>query len=524
MEDKYDVVIIGAGVGGLLTGNYLVRQGLRTLLLEQHTQPGGYLCGFRRQGFYFDGGDQSFGSSGLVFPVLEQLGLDREVRFVRADYRWHTPWADFKVDSLAGVQQAVTAAFPDQRTELESYFKDLGLLVEGVRVFSEQPNPFILSGWARLSGLARLMAHWRVMKAINAFSTLSGLELAEKHFSDPRLVEFFGRFGYTGAPAVATAGAWACWLYDYWYPIGGLQGFADLLANSFVEHRGVLRYRTRVARLLIDQGQNGGSGRARPGGPRALGVVTTDGEAVHADYVVSAGDHRRLALELLPPDGLDLAWRVEAAASPVSDSIFSVYLGVDLPPEQLADLLHARHVFVMPEPVPLPQGNGEDPDWHARRWVEVSCPSLADPTLAPPGKSSLILQCMSSYDWMDRWGTGPTGERTERYRALKTRVAGQLLRTAERVIPNLARHIVVQDAATPLTMERYTLNSEGATAGWTWDPRKNPVKAQGGRYATPVANLLEAGHWTARIGGVPTSALSARLVSKLIAGKAARRR
>ncbi|HHW14636.1 MAG TPA: hypothetical protein GXX28_06850, partial [Firmicutes bacterium] len=148
--------------------------------------------------------------------------------------------------------------------------------------------------------------------------------------------------------------------------------------------------------------------------------------------------------------------------------------------------------------------------------------SVSDPALAPPGQSSLVLQCMSAYGWMDRWGTGASGgegggaRRTARYQELKAFVTEQLIRTAERVIPNLRRRIVVQDAATPLTLERYTLNSEGATAGWTWDPRRSPFKGMGGRYKTPVTNLFEAGHWTGSPGGVPTAALSARMVADLV--------
>lgn len=453
----------------------------------------------------------------MVFPILEQLGLRDRVRFVRADYRWKTPWADFKVDSLDHVQQAVTAAFPASRGELEAYFKDLRLLVRGIKLFSEHPNPLLLPGWRKLTASLRLfLPNLRVLRAIGAFTELPGLELARRHFSDPRLVEFFGHFGYTGSSAVATAGAWGAWLFDYWYPLGGLQGFADILANSFTDHGGEVRYRTRVVKVLVE---------GTP--PRATGVLTEGGEVISARYVVSAGDHRRLALDLLPEEGIDPAWRAEAAGTPLSDPIFCVYLGVDLPRDELQSLMQAHHVFVRPEPVPLP--TDDDPDWHAHRWVEVSSPSLVDPSLAPPGKSSLILQCFSSYAWRDRWGTGRDQcvgpgrdeaarerRRTPEYRELKTRVTRQLIRTAEPLLPGLSRKIVVQDAATPLTLERYTLNSEGATAGWTWDPRRNPIKSMAGRYQTPVANLLEAGHWTARIGGVPSAALSARMVSDLI--------
>ncbi|MGE5623559.1 MAG: phytoene desaturase family protein, partial [Methanocella sp.] len=308
--ERYDAIIIGAGVGGLLTGNFLARKGLRTVILEQHSQPGGYVCGFRRQGFYFDGGDQSFGSSGIVFPVLKQLGLDRAVRFVRADYRWKTPWADFRVDSLANVQEAVTAAFPESRFEIEAYFRDLRLCVRAVQAFGRHPNPLLNRGLSRYLAFARFMAEGaRAMSAVRAFTGLSGLALAERHFTNPVLIDFFGRFGYTGAAAISTAGAWGSWLYDYWYPLGGLQSFADLLAQSFADHGGELRYRTRVGEILLDPG------------PRAAGVRTETGERLTSRYVVAASDHRRLAQEMLPAVALDPAWLEESGTAPVSDPL-----------------------------------------------------------------------------------------------------------------------------------------------------------------------------------------------------------
>jgi phytoene dehydrogenase-like protein len=70
VSDHYDVLIVGAGLSGLICANYLARAGKRVLLLEQNHQPGGNMSGFRRRGFYFDAGDQSFESLGIVFPIL----------------------------------------------------------------------------------------------------------------------------------------------------------------------------------------------------------------------------------------------------------------------------------------------------------------------------------------------------------------------------------------------------------------------------------------------------------------------
>jgi prolycopene isomerase len=371
----------------------------------------------------------------------------------------------------------------------------------------DRPNPLVLTGAKRVWAFARaLAAQAKVMRKMGEALNTPGFTLAERHFTNPALVDFFGRFGYRGASAASTAGAWATWIYDYWYPLGGLQAFADLLARSYLAHGGELRYRTQVTRVEVDEAG-------------AAGVTTAEGETLPARFVVSAGDYRRLIQQQLPEGAVPPSHAAETAATPVSDAIFSVYLGLDLPPATLASLMQTHHVFVQPGVVPLPEGE-RDQNWHASRWVELSSPSLADPSLAPGGCSSLILQIMSSYAWMNRWGTAEGGRRTAEYRALKELVTQQAISTAERVITGLSEHIVFREAATPLTHERYTLNSEGATAGWTWDPLRTPIKSATGRFTTPVPGLYQVGHWTNRIGGVPAAALSARLVADLIGREA----
>ena len=49
--NKYDVIIIGAGIGGLTCGCYLAKAGLKVLIIEQHNKPGGYCTSFERKGY-----------------------------------------------------------------------------------------------------------------------------------------------------------------------------------------------------------------------------------------------------------------------------------------------------------------------------------------------------------------------------------------------------------------------------------------------------------------------------------------
>jgi len=114
MSEHYDVAIVGGGLSGLICGNYLARAGKNVLILEQNHQPGGNMSGFRRSGFYFDAGDQSFESLGIVFPILRELGLYEPSDFTRVRYRMVSEDFDFYLDSLDEIEETLRSSFPNE--------------------------------------------------------------------------------------------------------------------------------------------------------------------------------------------------------------------------------------------------------------------------------------------------------------------------------------------------------------------------------------------------------------------------
>ena len=53
-KSTYETIIIGAGIGGLTTGNFLAKEGQRVLILEKHFQIGGYVTTYKRRGYPLD--------------------------------------------------------------------------------------------------------------------------------------------------------------------------------------------------------------------------------------------------------------------------------------------------------------------------------------------------------------------------------------------------------------------------------------------------------------------------------------
>jgi phytoene dehydrogenase-like protein len=71
----YDVVIVGGGIAGLTAAAYLCNSGYQVVVCEKEKKVGGLVNSFNYKGFTFDGGIRAIENSGIVMPMLRQLGL-----------------------------------------------------------------------------------------------------------------------------------------------------------------------------------------------------------------------------------------------------------------------------------------------------------------------------------------------------------------------------------------------------------------------------------------------------------------
>jgi phytoene dehydrogenase-like protein len=191
----------------------------------------------------------------------------------------------------------------------------------------------------------------------------------------------------------------------------------------------------------------------------------------------------------------------------VSEGIFTVYLGLSLPGERLAEYMKIPHVGILDERGEADIDETDDASFFEKAECTLYSPSLVNPAHAPEGTSSLMLQTWVPKGWMKNWGDGDR----KAYQRLKEGAKASMIGKASSLIPDLQRYIEFEDAATPLTYERYTHNTNGATSAWSWNPKNRFHKRMYGTFVdTPVKNLLIGSCWASQIGGVP-GALEAAL-------------
>ena len=501
---KYDVVIAGAGIGGIIAGNFLAKSGVKTLILEQSHQTGGNMSGFRRKGFYFDGGDQSFESLGIVFPLLKELGLLDKVTWHKARFRMVSEDFDFRIDSFDAVESALMQAFPDE-PGIPVLFRE----VREVSRFLEAnytPWSFPLLENFSVAGMVRMLP-W--FPKLRRWLTYSYREKACRLIKNPALRGWFTGIGYYHMPFIFFAGFWHIWMKDYWYPEGGMQALHDLLARNFTGLGGELRRNTRVERIEYKN-------------RKARAAVCSGGERFEAEDFIYAGDYRRMVNSVLGPELFKPSFVKKITNVRLTEELVNVYLGLESTPRELESRLNAQHVFYFPNYEAIFPNDGSPLDIHKRMWVVLNHFGLENPGGAPEGNSSVVLQTYSSYNWQNQWRNGGgTMPRTREYRSLKEDVAEQLIQQAENILPGLGGKVIYRETGSPLSGERFSLNSHGSSGGWCYEDGVSPVFRFPGfnLIKTPLANLKTCGHYSLWPGGVISAALSGKISANLIMGK-----
>ena len=152
--------------------------------------------------------------------------------------------------------------------------------------------------------------------------------------------------------------------------------------------------------------------------------------------------------------------------------LFIVYLGVDV--DYIAQGLPNTNYFMWDtydiEGIYETLENGEIPD---HDMVYVTIASLKDPNnqrLAPPGHSNLQIMTLAPREygvWNVEKGPAEGGyyHKDEEYRRRKNDLVDRLIHSAERILPDLGKHVDWQESATPVTQERFTRSTGGTSYG-----------------------------------------------------------
>jgi prolycopene isomerase len=453
---RWDVIVIGSGIGGLVTASQLAAKGARVLVLERYLIPGGSGGSFRREGYTFDVGASmifGFGTQGhtnLLTRALADVGQHCDTIPDPAQLEYHLP-GGLNVAVAREYERFIadlTARFPHEASGIRAFYDTCWRVfncLDAMPLLSLEDPAYLAKVFVRAPLACLGLARWLPFNVG---------DVARAHIKDQQLLRFIDMecFCWSVMPADRTPMINAGMVFSdrhaggINYPRGGVGVIAEKLVAGLESHGGAIRYGARVIRVLIE-----GEG---PSG-QAVGVKLASGEELRARRVVSnatrwdtfaspaagaglSGDQSpRLAgaalVDAAHTPRSELTWRRRYRPSP---SFLSLHLGIDA--RIVPDGFHCHHLLLERwEEMEAEQGV-----------VFVSMPTLLDPSLAPAGRHILHTFTPSS---MEHWqGLSPSA-----YRAKKGADAARLIARLEAILPGLKGAIRHEEVGTPRSHRRF---------------------------------------------------------------------
>jgi len=498
MGTTYDAVIIGAGMGGLSCGTLLAKKGLRVLICEQSSKAGGYCVNFRRNGFTFAPAVHylnEFGPTGQMDEAFQTLGIPPEIEFCQQDPQRHIITPQFHLILSTDIDQFerdLVHLFPKERLPIHAYMEEWKRFVKSIEGLP-------LKSLEVISPREKLQLLYKgILKAplLVRYRGKTGQAVLDSFFKDP-LLKYLLSFGARKGSSILNCASPIFWAItgNFYYIKGkGVEVLPQLFFRQYQAYGGEISFNTLVKKIIVEKG-------------KARGVELEEGEEVRSRYVVSNGDahttfHSLIGNHLLPDRFVRKLSKKE-----ISAPIFTLYAGVDLDLAQMGFDGALVHYYPFMGDNPWEERGGEEFDITKEK-MAIRMDSIKNPMFAPEGAHTIAIAAYTPYAL---FADGETI--SPRYTEIKEEITQKIIGITEKVIPGLSSHIMVRDASTPLTYERETLNTHGATMGWYLSAKEfSKIRSQ----KTPIAHLYQAGHWTFPGGGIPMVIISGINAAKLV--------
>lgn len=434
-----DVIVIGAGIGGLVAATQLAARGASVLVLERYLIPGGSAGYFEREGYRFDVGASmifGFGSQGttnLLTRALQAVGTRLETLPDPVQIHYHLPdGLTLKVHrDYEKFLQELSAYFPHEREGIRRFYGECWKVfhcLNAMELLSLEEPRYLMRVFFQ---------HPLACLGLVKYLPQNAGDIARRYIKDPKLLKFIDMecYCWSVVPAERTPAINAGMVFSdrhyggINYPKGGVGQIAQKLVEGLEKAGSQIQYRARVTKILVEGG-------------RAVGVELASGQQYRARRIVSNATRWDTFEKLLPPKELpatEARWQQRYQKSP---SFLSLHLGVKA--EVLPPGTECHHILLE--------------DWQEMEreqgTIFVSIPTRLDPDLAPPGHH--IVHAFTP-SWMEQWqGLSP-----REYQHQKEEAAARLIERLEKIFPGLSAGLDYQEVGTPRTHRRFLGRGEG---------------------------------------------------------------
>jgi all-trans-retinol 13,14-reductase len=495
LQERYDTIIIGSGMGGLATAAILAKEGQKVLVLERHYTAGGFTHIFKRKGYEWDVGIHYIGEVQRENSILKKLfdyisdgNLNWEDmgdvydRIIIGDKHY-----DF-VKGVKNFKEKMTSYFPEEEQAINDY---VDLVFKAVKASKN----FYIS--KVISPLYNAVAGWYFKNPFHKFSDKTTYEVLRSLTDNEELIKVLtGQYGDYGlAPKESSFSMHASVARHYFdggnFPVGGSSQIVKTIDPVIAEAGGTILISAEVDQVIIENN-------------KAIGVKMKDGQQFTAKNIISNAGVITSFNKLLPKHIVQ-KHKLNKLLQKVKPSVahVSLYIGLEGSPESLK--IPKTNYWVYPE-----KG---DHDTCVKNYLEdlsqpfpvvyMSFPSAKDPDWGNryPGKSSVDIITLVPYETFEKWSGTSWKKRGDDYEKIKEDISQRLLKELFNQLPHLEGKIDCYELSTPLTTQHFVNYQKGEVYGLDHSPsrfRQSFLKPR-----TPIKNFYLTGQdiVTAGIGG-----------------------
>lgn len=483
VKNKYDVVVIGSGIGGLSIASLLSKDN-KVLVLEKNNKFGGYCTDFRKGEFKFEVAVQSIdglNKGNVIWEILKKAGAMEGLDVVKPKdlYRAIFPEHDIAVPQgdLNKYKELLFSFFPEERANIIKLFDIMSAIYNEMGKFylakALKKSPFLLKYYSRSFNF-----------------------LLDEFIKDEKLKAIISQYWiYRGLPpGKLSCATFSYILYDYtthgsYFPKDGMSDVVEKLIAAIKNNGGDVLKNKEVKGIYL-------------GDNRINSVEIKGGARVEAKAFISNIDVFRTFNMLEGNEGKNYAKQFleKVKNNNIALSAFKIYLGLGMDVKESG--IEDYEIFMNPS---------YDIDAMYQACLDNDCEnaplsmtiySNLNDSFCKKGHTVAAITMLSGYDFWNKLSKAD-------YRKNKTKMSDAIISRCENLIPGLRKNIKISVSATPLTMERYTGNSQGSIYGWN---RKNLAEEIRFMNATPISNLFLSSQWSKIGGGVAGVLVSANSV------------
>ena len=444
-EQKYDIAIIGSGIGGLATGYILSKAGFKVVILEKHSQIGGCLQTFTRDGHTFDTGIHYLGGldkGQTLYRLFKYFGLMDKIPLLRLEEDQFdiVSYKDKEYGMAMGREgftDKLSGYFPSESKNIRSYANDLWDTCNQLPMFNLEPAPidesllyqFISNNaWEKITRFTSNSDLQQVLSGLNLLhcGRKDEISVYEHSVINKHYIESSYRI------------------------IGGTHQVAFHMARAIVQQGGKILPRHEVEKLHVTNN-------------RLIGKIDIkDKEPIFADNVISTL-HPFNTLALVGEEHFRKSYWSRIHDMTNTPGPFSVYF---IMKQGAMPFFNHNYYHFSGDDVYI--ASNLDKKDYVMDWVLF-------PHASKPGQTHLKTMSaltMTTYTLWKKWENTSIGQRGTNYEALKHQIAEEMIESIHRQIPGFKQSIEKYYTASPLTHRDYTGSFEGAIYGTTKNSQK----------------------------------------------------